>query len=281
MPHISDADLAFMRDYIADNYWQNAKRGPSHQYTVRVWRPENDHNFIRFVQLIRTYGHPENFYSKVYIYYAIDGLKYWTMGSPIPETEVINRAPINTFYGIQNSLKPKDDAEETVYDQLASIYDERYQDENSLAENDVVEGVLRGAIKGSVLDIGCGTGLLLELLSIAPKNYLGIDPSQGMMNEFIRKFPNYPFAQTTFEEAELYKFNWAVSLFGSPSYISPSHYPDLIDAADDYFFMFYNKGYLPDYYSENLTKTDYDAIELFFPNTFVFSNYLVATSLGQ
>ena len=42
-----------------------------------------------------------------------------------------------------------------------------------------------------VLDLGCGTGLLLELLALQPEDYLGIDPSQKMLDELRRKFPEH------------------------------------------------------------------------------------------
>lgn len=42
-----------------------------------------------------------------------------------------------------------------------------------------------------VLDLGCGTGLLLELLALQPEDYLGIDPSEKMLEELQRKFPEH------------------------------------------------------------------------------------------
>ena len=42
-----------------------------------------------------------------------------------------------------------------------------------------------------VLDLGCGTGLLLELLALQPEDYLGIDPSGKMLEELKRKFPEH------------------------------------------------------------------------------------------
>ena len=42
-----------------------------------------------------------------------------------------------------------------------------------------------------VLDLGCGTGLLLELLALQPEDYLGIDHSEKMLEELQRKFPEH------------------------------------------------------------------------------------------
>ena len=40
---------------------------------------------------IRAYGWEGGFYRKPITYFAEDGLVYWTMGAPIPETTIINR----------------------------------------------------------------------------------------------------------------------------------------------------------------------------------------------
>ena len=42
-----------------------------------------------------------------------------------------------------------------------------------------------------VLDLGCGTGLLLELLALQPEDYLGIDHSEKMLEELQSKFPEH------------------------------------------------------------------------------------------
>jgi hypothetical protein len=279
VPQISSQDLAFMQGYILDCRWKAAKSGATHEYTVREWRPEHDKDFVRFVQLIRSYGHPENFYSKTYIYFVVNDLKYWTMGSPMDETIIINRADKDTYYSRQFAAQPDPNLSETVYDKLAPRYDERYSTPECFAEDEMLFGMLNDFVNGSVLDIGCGTGTLVENLGVPPHDYLGIDPSQGMMNEFIRKFPQHSFLQTKFEDFTAVPFDFAVSLYGSASYIDPSSYKDMAEAASNYFFMFYKKGYLPDYYESNTTKTDYEAIKLFFDRTFEFTNYLVATNL--
>jgi hypothetical protein len=270
-----------MLDYIDDCFWKPSKQSASHAYTVREWRPEHDADFVKFVELIRTYGHPENFYSKTYIYLHIDGLKYWTMGSPIPETIIINRAPSRAFYGRQVAPVMNRTYAETVYDRLSPRYDDRYSTEAYLAENAILFNALTPHLKGSVLDVGCGTGLMLEYFPTSPFLYLGIDPSQGMMNEFIRKFPSHAFKQQTFDEFNHNgQFDTAIALFGSPSYINPDNYEKLLASGKDYYFMFYKQGYLPDYYtSPDETNTNYERIEQVFDSRHEFGNYLVVTNL--
>jgi hypothetical protein len=86
--------------YIAEVRWQFAKTMPQwpHEYTVREWRPDLEGHFVDFVELIRRDGivkpwpadssKPRYHHS----YLEIDGWDYWSMGEPIPETSVINRA---------------------------------------------------------------------------------------------------------------------------------------------------------------------------------------------
>jgi len=69
-----------------------------HEYTVRDWQPELEGNFFEFVSLIRSAGivkpWPRDAVTPRYhhTYLEIDGWEYWTMGEPIFETTVINRA---------------------------------------------------------------------------------------------------------------------------------------------------------------------------------------------
>lgn len=62
-----------------------------HSYTlIDEW--ENKQEFYNVVQYIRDYGVKEKFYRVTYIYLHINGYKYWTMGAPLSETILINRA---------------------------------------------------------------------------------------------------------------------------------------------------------------------------------------------
>lgn len=61
-----------------------------HHYTLRETWDSNTFDYV--VQKIREMGTPEMFFRKTYIYYYANGYKYWTMGNPINETRLINRA---------------------------------------------------------------------------------------------------------------------------------------------------------------------------------------------
>ena len=89
---------AWMRSYRDGCRWRAAKSGPPHEYTIRDWRPEADEDFERAAAGIREFGYSQNFYQNAYIYFNLDGLKYWTMGYPLAETTVLNRDPIECRY---------------------------------------------------------------------------------------------------------------------------------------------------------------------------------------
>jgi hypothetical protein len=76
-----------------------------HEYTVREWRPDLEREFSAFVELIRRDGQvkpwprdaPVPRYRHTYL--EIDGWEYWSMGAPVRETTVINRAlPASTLH---------------------------------------------------------------------------------------------------------------------------------------------------------------------------------------
>ena len=92
------------RRYIAEVRWQFAKTMPQwpHEYTVRDWRADLEDDFLAFVELIRAEGvvkpwpadSPRPRYHHTYL--AVDGWDYWTMGEPVEDTEVINRARLGS-----------------------------------------------------------------------------------------------------------------------------------------------------------------------------------------
>lgn len=75
--------------------FQPAKSMPGipHEYSVRKnWKDPK--LFEEVVTFIRENGYEERFYSRVYIYYNYQGHKYWTMGSPLAQTIILNRAKL-------------------------------------------------------------------------------------------------------------------------------------------------------------------------------------------
>jgi hypothetical protein len=84
-----------VQDFIQHHNWTFAKSMPKspHYYVVKEKCRAPD-EFIEFVKHIRKYGTPRPFFRKTYIYLDIGEWTYWTMGAPLSETIIINRASI-------------------------------------------------------------------------------------------------------------------------------------------------------------------------------------------
>jgi hypothetical protein len=74
--------------------WTFAKTMPEtpHEYTLR--KQHDEHQFERAVQFVRDHGFRHRWHRATYTYLAVDGKKYWTMGWPVAETIVLNRADL-------------------------------------------------------------------------------------------------------------------------------------------------------------------------------------------
>ncbi|MEY4654841.1 MAG: hypothetical protein RL523_240 [Actinomycetota bacterium] len=180
---------------------------------------------------------------------------------------------------------------EAIYDEFAKTYDEHYSAKEFQEEDQELFKIASPWIRGKVLDLGCGTGLTLHYNEISKDNYLGIDPSAGMLSKLNEKFPGYSTVQATFEQwvkTNTQSFDTVLGLYGAPSYFESSSYQkvlDLVGPKGHYFLMFYKPGYFPAhiYTPEDIAKAkariDYDKINALVENTFIFTSYLVATNI--
>jgi hypothetical protein len=93
-------ELDWARGFIAQRSWREAvtyRNTAPHEYVVRAWETDKQGNldFDRFVILVRRFGYADFFYQVRHLYWAIDEFKYWTMGWPVEETIIINRARVD------------------------------------------------------------------------------------------------------------------------------------------------------------------------------------------
>ena len=89
---------------------------------------------------------------------------------------------------------PTKDAETITkwYDALSKNYDELYGEEQDMKHAKVLHFLGKKEVKMTV-DVGCGTGRLLELLSLRSQVSLGIDLSAQMLSEAKQRRANFPF----------------------------------------------------------------------------------------
>ena len=87
-------DFERLREIIARCQWKFAKTMPfaPHEYIVKDRCPLSKDEFEYFVNMQREHGVKERWgkYNNPYLY--IDDYKYWTMGAPVEDTTIINRA---------------------------------------------------------------------------------------------------------------------------------------------------------------------------------------------
>lgn len=118
-------------------------------------------------------------------------------------------------------------ASSTYYDSLAGAYDRLYDDVLSQGENAWVRARLANLVQPGdrVLDLGCGTGLGLDLLAGMGARYVGLDISPAMIAVARQKFG--PITGAKFGLADMARlqnheanhFDAVVSLFGSFSHV--------------------------------------------------------------
>ena len=186
------------------------------------------------------------------------------------------------------------DRVQAIYDEFANSYDDHYASAEFQEEDQSLFKIVSPWIRGKVLDLGCGTGLTLSYNDIKKDDYLGIDPSAGMLTKLQAKFPGYVTVNSTFEEWNQVdkdsKFDSIIGLFGAPAYFAKESYSEVLarlTPKGHYFLMFYKPGYFPAhiYSAEDIAaakaRIDYDLINSTFETTFIFTNYLVATNIPK
>jgi hypothetical protein len=255
---VDETDLAWWLELAPSLKWHFSTTMPQwpHSYVVRG-KTLGEADFVRAASVVRTYGEPGKFYDRTTVYLTDGDTKWWTMGEALAECQIINKALATEVYGEQNAPHTAS-MHRSVYDGLATIYDERYTSPAALDENSRMRKLIMGHFPShapATLDVGCGTGLLLDLGITAPSMYVGVDPSQGMLNELVRKHPRAVQLHPHPIEEVLGKFTagqfeLVASLFGSASYVHPEVIKKLPSLSRGLtVLMHYRQGYLPDYWA--------------------------------
>jgi len=89
--------------FINNIKWTYAKTIPDWPHYYIIKSKIDEPLFVRLVDHIRYYGYLGPFYNNTYTYFEEDSLIYWTMGSSIDETTIVNRT--NKEYSFEERLK--------------------------------------------------------------------------------------------------------------------------------------------------------------------------------
>jgi hypothetical protein len=93
---LTDDEIRTLRALIESSRWIFAKTMPHipHWYSLRREAPD-EARFEWFVMFIRERGERRRWGPYNHHYLDLDGWSYWTMGAPVEQTIVINRARID------------------------------------------------------------------------------------------------------------------------------------------------------------------------------------------
>ena len=206
-----------LAELLEQNSYRFAVTMPStpHRYTLKqTWSSEEV--FVEALRKLRTVERVEEFFRGYwYRRFIANGYKYWTMGANLEHT-LINRATHAAHFD--------------PYTAIADYYDLGFHKRQSdIEKSKQVYELLSIQPNMDVLDIGCGTGALVDFRfkNIRPEQYTGIDPSRGMLSVFGDKHSEFRerLVRTAFEDywpKPDQKFDLVVALFGVPSYIDDS-----------------------------------------------------------
>lgn len=258
-----------IRQFIkrCDWRWARTYLTCPHEYIVRGNCALSEREFVEFVMAQREYGEFVKWgkYNNQYIY--VDGYKYWTMGDTIPNTTIMNRQKL---FG--------------EYDQIADRYDELVSDRDTRLQRTIIGDIIK-SFKGSIYEIGCGSGQLLDYTNVDRMRYGGVDPSRELIKAFRAKHSGYVVRNKAFEEdGEGYLLHeYTIALFGSASYVMPVYLQRLANNHKRLFLMFY-KDY-PKLYERSGVHMhyfphSYEELKFAFQNCKIvaFDEYFVVTT---
>jgi hypothetical protein len=260
-------------EILSKQQWIFARTMPQnpHWYCLRK-NFANDEDFVYCARYIRENGIKEKYNRREYTLFYMNGYKYWTMGCPLhncPKTGtiLINRKPY--------------DAPASQYDDIANDYDALFSEPQYIDEDNRLFGLIGPLIKGRILDIGCGTGRLLDYVNTDTGDYTGIDSSVGMLDVLCEKHPGANVIHDRFENTCTGEYDTIVALYGSASYLNDKS-GQLIKSSLTKDGIYILMAYKPDYYpvTHKSFNIDYNCnrFEIDSSKVYEFGNYLIYTN---
>lgn len=112
-----------------------------------------------------------------------------------------------------------------LYDQAAEGYADVYSTHRDDAESRLIASIVRrNVLNGTVVDVGCGDGLMARFLH--GLDYVGIDPSPRMIEVARHRWPQHHFIEGTLEAVNDGTADFVLGAFGPLIHIPPSEVVD-------------------------------------------------------
>ena len=192
---ITRADLEWWFDFASSREWTFARtyaQTAPHHYVVQDRTPNVNHeDMVRAARVIHTFGQPGKYYSvtKIYLLSPDGQFRWWTEDDHFTDTTLVNRATTKALYGIQNAPSTLS-RHDSPWDKVATSWDASHpiRTDEAVQLRNLLAGV-RGKYPPHILDLGCGTGRLLDLGIAKADRYAGLDSSRAMLNMLLRKHP--------------------------------------------------------------------------------------------
>lgn len=259
-------DLEKIKDLLNTRSWTWAKTYLSvpHEYIVRNRCGLSDEDFLYIVHAQRDLGVYEKWGKYNFPYLYIDGYKYWTMGDTFENTIIINRQKVFSEFDMLDN------------------YEKGYTEKQSKE----ISNSVRSTFKMPIFEAGFGFGTFVRDSMIAPNDYYGVDASQKAVDYFrnINKGFYKRVSRKSFEESidKWRGFDGAIiALFGSASYIMFPYLRILKNVCNDYFLMFYKKGYCPESL-KSMHHFEYskEELECLFKESYIleYDNYYIVST---
>lgn len=168
-----------LREMVARCEWTFAKSMPwcPHEYIVRTKCSLTEDDFVHFVKMQRNYGTVERWGNYITPYLYIDDYKYWTMGAPLEETTVINRAKASAVNDVHQLYEGINKGDTTM-----SYVDEYIHKHLGLKDDD--KGFNIELINGRLKEIFDCVGHLERI-----RNNYACEVMQGWSNRLSADFP--------------------------------------------------------------------------------------------
>lgn len=173
--------------------WTYARTMPQAPHSY-IWKDREipAQEYDRMFGAVKTFGEPGKYWDRTQLYLINHerNIRYWLMDRHHYTCLILNMATDGKTYGVQDAPSTVNDIW-AEYDEIAPWWDDVYRELHDFDKSVLWKLIYQNVHlpKPTLLDLGAGTGGSLDA-RIAPSHQTtAVDPSQGMLNDLVLKFP--------------------------------------------------------------------------------------------